>query len=229
MVTGMPPPPEFGDPRLPQRFWSKVKVNPDTGCWEWQRSTFKDGYGQFSTAITTGSGRKNWYAHRYAYVHLVGPVPDGLDLDHQCHNRDPNCAGGQECAHRRCVYPIAHVEPATVQQNLGRSRHTLNSINLAKTCCGICGGPYEFHKDGRRFCRACAHVASAKYGHRKRTAQRAAERAARPPVTHCNNGHDWATNAGTNARGHRVCLQCITDRKYRLRKPDGYIARRQRE
>lgn len=27
--------PQFGDERLPSRFWEKLGVNPETDCWEW--------------------------------------------------------------------------------------------------------------------------------------------------------------------------------------------------
>ena len=32
---------------LPRRFWSKVDVGKLAGCWEWQASTHRRGYGQF--------------------------------------------------------------------------------------------------------------------------------------------------------------------------------------
>jgi len=60
------------------RFWSKV--NKTETCWLWTASKNAYGYGTF------GIGRKEtWLVHRYAWTHLVGPIPDGMELDHVCH------------------------------------------------------------------------------------------------------------------------------------------------
>jgi len=63
-----------------QRFKNKVKVNKETGCWEWQAGLNIDGYGQF------------WYensgslAHRWSYEHFIGKIPKGLCACHHCDN-----------------------------------------------------------------------------------------------------------------------------------------------
>lgn len=43
-------------------------------------------------------------AHRYAYELLVGAIPDGMQIDHICHNR-------------ACVNP-GHLRPVTRKQNM---------------------------------------------------------------------------------------------------------------
>jgi len=58
-------------------------VDGSTGCWEWQRSKTKEGYGTVSI-----SGTKTT-AHRHYYKGFVGPVPDELDVCHTCDN--PGC------------------------------------------------------------------------------------------------------------------------------------------
>src|SRR5215213_157251 len=63
------------------RFWAKV--NADGVCWEWSASTAGGGYGWFLTP--EGSVP----AHRWTWEHLVGPIPEGLQLDHLC--RNPPC------------------------------------------------------------------------------------------------------------------------------------------
>jgi hypothetical protein len=55
-------------------------------------------------------------AHRYIFEGLRGPIPDGEVLDHQCHNADPDCAGGRVCWHHACVNPW-HLEAVTQRQN----------------------------------------------------------------------------------------------------------------
>src|SRR5687768_15914191 len=74
-----------------ERFWSKVNKRGAGGCWLWAGSTGRGGYGQY---FYDGRMRK---PHRIAYELLVGPIPEGLQLDHLC-------------SVRTCVNPT-HLEP----------------------------------------------------------------------------------------------------------------------
>jgi hypothetical protein len=74
-----------------------------SGCWLWQGNIHPDkGYGIMRRG---GLTRR---AHRFFYETLVGPVPDGLELDHLCRVR-------------HCVNPD-HLEPVTHAENLRRGR-----------------------------------------------------------------------------------------------------------
>jgi hypothetical protein len=64
---------------LPMRFWAKVLVGD--GCWEWIGAKAHGGYGSIWWKGRTCS------SHRVAYECLVGPIPEGLTLDHLCRNR----------------------------------------------------------------------------------------------------------------------------------------------
>lgn len=64
----------------PERFWAKVKM-PLVGCWEWQCSINRHGYGALRYE------KKAWLSHRLAYSLAVGSVPDGLCVLHKCDNR----------------------------------------------------------------------------------------------------------------------------------------------
>lgn len=90
----------FKDDRLPRRFWRKASVSTDTGCWIWNASQLPGGYGCFHNP---GGSR---VAHRAAYEALVGPVPNGFELDHLCRER-------------LCVNP-EHLEPVTHAENMAR-------------------------------------------------------------------------------------------------------------
>ncbi len=72
-----------GRPATPPsaRFWQKVQKGD--GCWEWQGSRNKLGYG-----ITSLRGRAI-RAHRVSWEIVNGPIPDGLLVCHRCDN--PAC------------------------------------------------------------------------------------------------------------------------------------------
>lgn len=137
-----------GRPRM--AIFSRVRMADGfDGCWEWTGPISERGYGV-----------ANGQAHRTVYELLVGPIPEGLQLDHLCHNEDLTCEGGAICLHRRCVNPM-HLEPVTNQENALRSRLTLASINSAKT---HCPSGHEFtpentaiygSKQPGRYCRQC--------------------------------------------------------------------------
>lgn len=131
---------KYGSTELPDRFWSKVEQRGDE-CWVWHGSFTDEGYGQVTVNY------KRTLVHRHAYEQLVGPIPEGLHLDHLCRNRG-------------CCNP-AHLEPVTCKENLYRSPLTLASINAAKT---HCKRGHEFDaentirsKSGARQCRECSN------------------------------------------------------------------------
>jgi hypothetical protein len=82
----------------------------DTHCWLWQRKTGRQGYGVFY------DGRKATSAHRIYYMNLIGPIPDGMVLDHLCRNK-------------ACVNP-GHLEPVSPAENIrrGASRLTWDDV-----------------------------------------------------------------------------------------------------
>ncbi|MBA7558399.1 hypothetical protein ES708_00002 [subsurface metagenome] len=115
------------------RFWQKVEIQ-DNGCWNWTGNINWKGYGGFRF-------NSHWVkAHRFAYEFLVGPIPEGLQIDHLCRNH-------------RCVNP-AHMELVTTQENIRRGNHH----NSAKTHCSQ-GHPFDLFNtyfwQGHRECRAC--------------------------------------------------------------------------
>lgn len=104
---------------MSDRFWDKVEKTDE--CWVWTAAKTA-GYGRF------WQDGKMLNAHRVAYEMLVGPIPDGLQLDHLCRNR-------------ACVRPD-HLEVVTQQENISRGdvgRHGNNanagSNNREKTHC----------------------------------------------------------------------------------------------
>lgn len=72
------------------------------GCVLWPGALNSRGYG----CVTNGRGG-SVLAHRRSYEMHVGPIPEGLTIDHLCRNK-------------LCINP-AHLEPVTVAENLARA------------------------------------------------------------------------------------------------------------
>lgn len=122
------------------RFWRKV--NKTKGCWIWTGGISSGGYGSFY--IKSPGGFKNTCAHRFAYELLIGPISDGLTIDHLCRVR-------------RCVNP-AHLEPVTSRENILRGEG-ITAREARVTHCPQ-GHPYSgenlfINSKGSRCCRIC--------------------------------------------------------------------------
>ena len=122
---------------LPRRFLAKCRITP-SGCWSWTGAVAGGGYAYF---YLDGRMRR---AHRVAWEAAVGPIPEGMDLDHLCRVR-------------RCVNPL-HLEPVTRSEN--------NRRGLSTRCTDTCrsGHPADWYVDprGRRECRVCKRLRRAK-------------------------------------------------------------------
>lgn len=90
----------FGDLRVPQRVWAKIKVNPANGCWEWVGLLNKAEYGSLRYE------GKMALTHRVLFQLLVEPIKEVLD--HKCKNT-------------ACCNP-SHLRQATRAENNRNSR-----------------------------------------------------------------------------------------------------------
>lgn len=121
-------------------FWSKVDASGD--CWEWTGGTGK-GYGRAKNR--SGLSKQ---AHRVAYELLVGPVPEGLQIDHLCRNRT-------------CVNPD-HLEVVTSRVNTRRG-FSFAGLRARQTEC-VNGHAFDAANtylrpdNGTRVCRICVRV-----------------------------------------------------------------------
>lgn len=143
---------------------ANVAKDAATGCWNWMRAKDRDGYG--STCVNG----KRVSSHRAAYEVFVGPIPQGLFLDHLC--RNPSCCNP------------AHLEPVTNRENLMRGvRKTLQTH--CKNGHPLDGGNLKPTKRGNRQCRVCQSAAALRWFHDNKPAPNP-----RQPKTHCINGHE---------------------------------------
>ena len=124
-------------PSALQRFWEKLYVS-DSGCWLWLAAKNEHGYGVFR------AGGRQWKAHRWAYVHILGKDAEGMDMDHLCRRRG-------------CVNP-SHLEAVPHRENCVRG-DGWSGVNARKTHCPA-GHEYDdanayVDKKGQRHCRTC--------------------------------------------------------------------------
>lgn len=132
-----------------KRFAARVVVDGD--CWLWAGEIGRSGYGYFYEI-------KKHVAHRWYYEQTVGPVPDGLELDHLCRVR-------------HCVNPD-HLEPVTHAENVRRGM--VGDFWRQKT---YCRNGHEYSAENTywsestgRLCRTCQREQKKERRRRKRAA-----------------------------------------------------------
>jgi hypothetical protein len=134
-----------------ERFNRKVRVGAD-GCLYWTGAKDTGGYGSFRY-----EGRAQ-LAHRVVYEWVIGPIPDGLTVDHLCRHRD-------------CVN-TDHMELVSQRDNALRGESP-NAQNHRKTHC-IRGHPFDDentirHDNGQRTCKACNRIRGTAWMRKKRS------------------------------------------------------------
>lgn len=131
---------------LVARFTARVRLTPGplpTPCLLWTGALNRKGYASFHV-------RPFGTAHVWAYITLVGPVPEGHELDHLCKRR-------------HCVNHT-HLEPVTHAVNVARG------TRAQKTHCDkghpLAGDNLKTSK-GHRSCRTCQNAYLKRYRQRK--------------------------------------------------------------
>lgn len=135
-----------------ERFWAKVQRGHSEECWLWIGWKTAAGYGGFHW-----QGRDQ-YAHRVAYALSIGPIPDGLVLDHLC--RTPACVNPR------------HLEPVRTRTNVIRGVGPTARFSARSTCSRgheYTGENTRWYR-GYRMCLACNRENMRKRAHRSAAA-----------------------------------------------------------
>ncbi len=124
------------------KLFDNIRVDVITECWEWLGYVNPDNeYGQFSM------GQEHFLVHRVSYTHIIGPIPDGLVLDHLCR-------------FRRCANPW-HAEPITNKENILRGEGP-SARQARQTHCEkghpLEGDNLKITPSGKRRCRECIRI-----------------------------------------------------------------------
>lgn len=112
-------------------------------------------------------GTRRHVAHRYMYVELIAPVPDGTELDHLCQN--PAC------------WNPWHLDPVPHVVNVRRG--SVAAANRSRVQPSHCPKGHEFteantarRSNGKRYCRECRR----EFDRNRPPRDRAQEKARRP-------------------------------------------------
>jgi hypothetical protein len=126
---------------LDERALDKFEQRGPEECWPWTGMKSDKGYGKIKL-----NGRRSpcVQAHRVVYEMFIGPIAEGLVLDHLCRNHG-------------CVNP-SHLEPVTDRENILRGEG-IAAQRAQQTRC-IHGHPFDEtntyrRPNGTRDCRRC--------------------------------------------------------------------------
>ena len=99
---------DYLEPRI-----KRVDAGHTSPCWLWQLATNAKGYARSRLPSRFNPAGRALFIHRVSYERAIGPIPDGLVIDHLCRNRS-------------CLNP-AHLEPVTPLENQRRGRRNQHS------------------------------------------------------------------------------------------------------
>jgi len=121
---------------IPPRITSKI----DFGlCWLWTGATTNKAKNKYGRVFWEGKAR---LVHRVVWTLLVGPIPDGVELDHYC--RIHNCCNPE------------HLEPVTRLENFLRGNQAGARARRSNRCVhGHDLTDAYIDKNGARNCRTC--------------------------------------------------------------------------
>ena len=130
------------------RFHEYYIPEPNTGCFLWIGAMDSHGYGNFTSMAPR---KRSVLAHRMAWLLDVGPIPDGMVLDHLCRVR-------------ACVN-VRHLRVATQRENtlcgMGPAALRAQQTHCKQGHAFDAGNTYMWR--GTRACRVCRRDAKRRW------------------------------------------------------------------
>lgn len=134
------------------RLLYKIQVDPDTGCWIWQGSKSRIGYGMIIVNKRTTS------PHRVSYQYFIGEIPDGKEVHHKCYVRS-------------CCNPL-HLDVVSHRENLIDAFLDVRTSDSCQNGHPYTEGNTRIGKRGNRTCRACGREVARRFRERNPEAAR---------------------------------------------------------
>jgi len=128
----------------------------ENGCWYLGASnhpgvTKPDSKGYSNTKIGWPNS-KSIRVHKLSWLYYKGDIPEGMVIDHMCHNPS-TCVGGVTCQHRRCVNPD-HLQLITAPENNAKTVRVLKYRTHCKNGHKLEDNTYQY-KSGKYTRFAC--------------------------------------------------------------------------
>jgi hypothetical protein len=135
-----------------RRFLSHIRINRETGCWEWIGYLDKDGYGYFG--CFKNNKRITYKAHRVAIEMATGIlIPSGIFVCHHCDN--PQCMNTLIClflgTHQDNMDDMIKKGRQPIHNNCGENNpnSTLNWIKTNEIRALYITGKYTYKQLGK--------------------------------------------------------------------------------
>lgn len=125
---------------IPARIWASIEKTET--CWLWHGARTQGGYGLVTVGLVEDNTRRTVLIHRLFYEEFIGPIPEGLHLDHLCRVRN-------------CCHPD-HVEAVTQAENNRRA----TPRKRKKQC--------QHGWFGKSWCPACKRTYHRRYNRKRR-------------------------------------------------------------
>ena len=119
------------------KVFKHVQIEVGSDCITWIGAKHKTGYG----ALTRN--KKHYKSHRYVFSNCVGPIPDGFEIHHLCHNK--------LCINTSHMLLVSLAEHRVITAIEKQKTHCIHGHEMS-------GYNVRIDKYGHRKCRACNRI-----------------------------------------------------------------------